>query len=93
MRALSTAALDKLSTTRRIIPKTHAAFGVRTRLRSSCKAHVQAVVQPAFNDPVLAFELEQAQGLQLLQGLAANKIDDFTRPLAVALDSGLQPGN
>jgi hypothetical protein len=55
--------------------------------------HVEAVVQSALNDPVLAFELEQAQSLQLLQGLTADEIDDFTRPLAVALDAGLQPGN
>jgi hypothetical protein len=36
LRALSTAALDKVSTTRRIIPKTRAELGVRTRLWSSC---------------------------------------------------------
>jgi len=55
--------------------------------------HVEAVVQSALNDPVLAFELEQAKSLQLLQGLTADEIDDFTRPFAVALDTGLQPGD
>ena len=55
--------------------------------------HVEAVVQSALNDPILAFELEQAQSLQLLQGLTANEIDDFPRPFAVALDAGLQPGS
>ena len=30
--------------------------------------HIQAVMQPAFNDPVVAFELQQAQSRQLLQG-------------------------
>ena len=54
--------------------------------------HVEAVVQSALNDPILALELEQAQSLQLLQGLTANEIDDFPRPFAVALDAGLQPG-
>ena len=54
--------------------------------------HVEAVVQSALNDPILALELEQAQSLQLLQGLTADEIDDFPRPLAVALDAGLQPG-
>lgn len=55
------------------------------------QAHVQAVVQPAFNDPILAFELEQAPGLQLFQAEAANEIDDFPRPVAMAFDAGLQP--
>lgn len=36
LRARSTAALARLSTTRRIIPNTLAEFGVRTRLKSSC---------------------------------------------------------
>jgi len=55
--------------------------------------HVQAVVQPALNDPVLAFELEQAQRLQLLAGLTADEIDDLLRPFAVAFDAGLQLGD
>ena len=57
------------------------------------QAHVQAVVQAAFNDPVLAFELEQAPRLQLFQAQTADQIDDFPRPVAVALDAGLQPGD
>jgi len=32
------------------------------------EAHVPTVVQPAFNDPVWAFELEQTQSLQLFPG-------------------------
>ena len=36
LRALSTAALDKLSTTLRSMPSTSAELGVRTRLKSSC---------------------------------------------------------
>jgi len=55
--------------------------------------HVQAVVQPALNDPVLAFELEQAQSLELLAGLTADEIDDLPRPFAAALDAGLQAGD
>lgn len=55
--------------------------------------NIQAVVQPAFHDPVLAFELEQAQGLQLLQAQAADQIDHFARPPAVAFDARLQPGH
>lgn len=56
-------------------------------------AHVQAVVQSALNDPVLAFELEQAQSLQLLQGLTADEINHFPAPFALAFDAGLQPGH
>ncbi len=57
------------------------------------QAHVQAVVQAAFNHPVLALELEQAPRLQLCQTQAADQIDHFARPGAVALDAGLQPGD
>lgn len=55
--------------------------------------HVQAVVQSTFNGPVFSFELEQTQGLQLLQGQTADQIDYFARPLAVAFDARLQPGH
>ena len=57
------------------------------------EAHVQTVVQAAFNDPVSAFELEDAQRLQLFEAQAADQMDDFPRPLAVAFDAGLQPGD
>ena len=57
------------------------------------QAHVQTVVEAAFNDPVLTFELEQAQSLQLFEAQAADEIDDFPRPFAVALDAGLQAGD
>lgn len=53
------------------------------------QAHVQAVVQAAFNHPVPAFELEQAPRLQLFQAQAADQMDHLARPLAVALDPGL----
>ena len=55
--------------------------------------HIQAVVQPAFNDPVLTFELEQTQGLQLLRGQTADQIDYFSAPVALAFDARLQPGH
>ena len=55
--------------------------------------HVQAVVQPALDDPVLAFELQQAQRLQLGLRPAADEVDDFTRPVAAAFDARLQPGH
>jgi hypothetical protein len=56
-------------------------------------ANVQTVVQPAFDDPVLAFESEQAPSLQLLQAQAADQMDHFATPLAVAFDARLQPGH
>lgn len=55
--------------------------------------HIQAVVQSALNHPVLPFELEQAQRLQLLQTQAADEIDHFAAPLALTFDAALQPGD
>ena len=56
-------------------------------------ANVQTVMQPAFDDPVLALELEQPQGLPLLQAEAADQIHHFAGPVAVAFDPRLQPGD
>ncbi len=55
--------------------------------------HIQTMVQPALNDPVLAFELEQTQGLQLGQTQTADQIDYFARPVAVTFDARLQSGH
>ena len=45
--------------------------------------HIQAVMEPAFNDPVAALEPEQPFGLQLLQGVARDQIDGLVTRLPV----------
>ena len=54
--------------------------------------HVQAVVESAFNDPVVPLELEHSQGLQLLQAPAAQQKHHLAGPFAPAFDAGFQTG-
>lgn len=54
---------------------------------------VQAVVQPALDDPVVAFEPEHPQGLQPMEGATADEINRLAFPFAVAPDPGLQAGH
>lgn len=56
------------------------------------QGNVQAVVQSAFNDPVVAFEVEHSQSLQLLQRQTAQEKHYFSGPLAPAFDASFQPG-
>ena len=51
---------------------------------------VQAVVQPALDDPVAAFELQHAFGLELVRSEAAHEVNDLVAPFAFAPDAGLQ---
>lgn len=52
---------------------------------------VQAVMQTAFNDPILAFEPQHPLGLQLFQRQAADEVNGFLAPLALAQHPGLEP--
>lgn len=62
------------------------------------QGYVQRVVQAAFDDPIAAFESEQASGIHFLQGETADEINDFSGLLALAanaspeLGAGLNPG-
>ena len=60
------------------------------------QSDVQAVVEPAFHNPVAALEREHPLGLELFQGEAAEQINDLASPLhflglrVLAFDPGLQ---
>jgi len=53
--------------------------------------HVQGVMQAALDDPVAPFEFEKAQRIQLLEGEAADEIDDFSGLFTLASDPAPQP--
>ena len=53
--------------------------------------HVQGVMQAALDDPVAPFEFEKAQRIQLLEGEAADEIDDFGGLFTLASDPAPQP--
>jgi hypothetical protein len=53
--------------------------------------HVQSVMQAALDDPVAPFEFEKAQRIQLLEGEAADEIDDFGGLFTLASDPAPQP--
>ena len=54
---------------------------------------VQRMVQAALNDPVAAFELEDARRIQLVEGQAGDEVNDFGGLLAFAPDPAAQFGN
>lgn len=51
---------------------------------------VQAMMEPAFNHPITALEPKHALGLELLQGEAADEVNDFVAPFAFAQNTGPQ---
>jgi len=53
--------------------------------------HVQSVMQAALDDPVAPLEFEKAQGTQLLEGEAADEIDDFGGLFTLAANPAPQP--
>ena len=55
--------------------------------------HVQSVMQAALDDPIASFEFEKAQRIQLLEGEAADEIDDFGGLFTLAPDPASQPGD
>ena len=55
--------------------------------------HVQSVMQAALDDPVAPLEFEKADGIQLLQGEAADEINDFGGLVTLAPDPTPQPGD
>ena len=57
------------------------------------QGYVQSVVQAAFDDPIAPFESEQASGIQLFQGEAADEINQFSAFLALAPNPPPEPGN
>lgn len=57
------------------------------------QSDVQSVVEAAFDDPVAALEFEAALRMELLQGEAANEVNDFVGFLTLAPDPPPQPGD
>ena len=53
--------------------------------------HVQGVMQAALDDPVAPLEFEKAQRIQLLEGEAADEINDFGGLFTLASDPAPQP--
>ena len=53
--------------------------------------HVQSVMQAALDDPIASFEFEKAQRIQLLEGEAADEINDFGGLFTLASDPAPQP--
>jgi len=53
---------------------------------------VQAMVHPAFDDPIAALEREHPAGLQLIEAQAAQQVDHLAAPFAFAPDPGFEPG-
>ena len=53
--------------------------------------HVQSVMQAALDDPIASFEFEKAQRIQLLEGEAADELDDFGGLFTLASDPAPQP--
>jgi hypothetical protein len=51
--------------------------------------NVQAMVQPAFHNPVASLDGEHPLGLELFQSKAAHQINHFTAPFALPLDPRL----
>jgi hypothetical protein len=47
------------------------------------------MVQAAFHDPVASLERKHPLGLEFFQGEAAEQVDHFTAPLAIAFNPGL----
>lgn len=54
---------------------------------------VEAVVQPALDDPVFALQPQQPSGLQLIERAAADEIHDLALPISVTFGAGLQAGH
>ena len=53
--------------------------------------HVQGVMQAALDDPVAPLEFEKAPRIQLLEGEAADEIDNFGGLFTLASDPAPQP--
>src|SRR5208282_3820099 len=56
------------------------------------QSDIERVVETAFDNPVAPLELEKAGGVQLLQGQAADEIDDLRGLFAFAANAPSQPG-
>ncbi len=54
---------------------------------------VQGVMQAALDDPVAPLEFEKASGIQVLQGEAADEVNDFSGLVTLAPDPTPQPGD
>lgn len=50
-------------------------------------------MQPAFNNPVAAFEFQPAQGVELCEGEAGNEVNRFGAFLASTADTSTEPGD
>ena len=55
------------------------------------QGHVQSVMEAALDDPVATLEFEKVCGVQLLEGEAADEINDFGGLLTLAPDPPPQP--
>ena len=55
--------------------------------------HVQGVMQATLDDPVVPLEFEKANGIQLLQGEAADEINDFGGLVTLAPNPTSQSGD
>jgi len=51
--------------------------------------HIQAMVQSTFNHPIASLEAEYPPGLELFRSKAADQINYFSAPLALALNPRL----
>ena len=68
-------------------------FGVADAALVLAQSDVQSVVEAAFDDPVAALEFEEALRIELLQGEAADEVNDFGGFLTLAPDPPPQPGD
>ena len=57
------------------------------------QSDVQSVMQAALDDPIAAFEFEEACRVQLFQGKATDEINDFGGLLTLAADPSAEPGD
>src|SRR5208337_1073066 len=57
------------------------------------QSDVQGVMQAALDDPIATLELEKVCRIQLLQGEAADEINDFGGLLTLAPDSSAESGD
>jgi len=86
-RARSTAALARLTTTRRIVQHPRCLWGAHPPLFLA-QRDIQSMVHPAFDDPVAALEREHPLGWQLLEAQAAQQVDHLAAPFAFAPECG-----
>ena len=68
-------------------------FGIADAAVILAQGDVQSVVQAAFDGPITALEFEQARRIQLVQGEAADEINELSAFLALAPNPPPEPGN